>query len=387
MVAIPINPEVLVWARTQRGLSPEDAAGRLKMEVGELLELEGGARPPTLGVLERIASGYRLPLVTLLMPLPLPDVDRAPLRDFRAFEGHPARRLAPETVLAIEEAYTDLELMSDLKEAAPRLFGVPLVPVYNLSDDPLSVAASERERLAVTPAEQFAWGGDREAFLRWRELAEAQGVFVYQMKLGGDDTRGFAIWDDREIPIAVIDAAESGYPAKIFTLWHEYAHLLLRMGGISNQNRNNSVERFCNAFTAHFLMPMSEFRREASLMAPRAGAWEDSHVTRLANRFRVSKRAVAIHLQAARLAPEGFYGRMSALWKSRTLPSSKGRATHPERIANRLGGRHVSLVMDALRQGILNKIDAREYLDIRPDHFEVVEAEVRHRRLNYGRPG
>jgi Zn-dependent peptidase ImmA (M78 family) len=387
MVAVPINKEVLVWARKQRGLSAEDAAKRLNMPVGDLLELEGGARPPTLGVLERIASGYRLPLVTLLMPAPLPEADRAAFQDFRAFEGHPAGKLAPETVLAIEEAYTDLELMGDLKEAAPQLFGVPLVPPYTLSDDPVSVAASERERLAVTTAAQFAWSNDREAFLRWRELAEAQGVFVYQMKLGGDDTRGFAMWDDREIPVAVIDATESGYPAKIFTLWHEYAHLLLRTGGISNQNRKNSVERFCNVFAAHFLMPMSEFRQEASLVAPRSRAWKDSDVTRLANRFRVSKSAVAIHLEAARLVPDGFYGRMRALWQSRPLPSSKGRATHPEKIANRLGGRHISLVMDALRQGVLNKIDAREYLDVRPDHFEAVEAEVRQRRINYGRPG
>jgi Zn-dependent peptidase ImmA (M78 family) len=385
MVSIPINREVLVWAREQRGLSPEAAAERLNMPVGDLLELEGGARPPTLGVLERIASGYRFPLVTLLMPAPLPK--RGHLQDFRAFEGHPAGRLAPETILAIEEAYTDLELMGDLKEAAPELFGVPLVPAYSLSDDPVRVAASERDRLTVETSEQFAWGDDREAFLRWREIAEAQGVFVYQMKLGGDDTRGFAMWDDREIPISVIDATESGYPAKIFTLWHEYAHLLLRMGGISNQNRNNSVERFCNAFAAHYLMPMSEFRHEASLAAPRAGVWGDLHVTRLAKRFRVSKSAVAIHLETARLVPEGFYGRMKALWGSRPLPSTKGRATHPEKIANRLGGRHVSVVMDALRQGILNKIDAREYLDVSPDQFEAVEAEVRHRRINYGRPG
>ena len=174
MVAIPINREVLVWAREQRGMSPEDAATRLNMTAGDLPELEGGTRLPTLGVLEQIASGYRLPLVTLLMPAPLPK-DRAPLRDFRAFEGHPAGRLAPETVIAIEEAYNDLELMGDLKEAVPQLLGVPLVPPYSLSDNSVNVAASERERLEITPAEQFAWDGDREAFLRWRELVEAQG--------------------------------------------------------------------------------------------------------------------------------------------------------------------------------------------------------------------
>jgi hypothetical protein len=85
--------------------------------------------------------------------------------------------------------------------------------------------------------------------------------------------------------------------------------------------------------------------------------------------------------------PEGFYGRMNALWQSRPLPRSKGLATHQEKIANRLGSRHIGLVMDALRLGILNKIDACEYLDVKPDHFEAVEAEVRNRRINYGRPG
>jgi transcriptional regulator with XRE-family HTH domain len=55
MASIPINREVLIWAREQRGLSLESAAERLNMPVGDLLALEGGARPPTLGVLERIA--------------------------------------------------------------------------------------------------------------------------------------------------------------------------------------------------------------------------------------------------------------------------------------------------------------------------------------------
>jgi transcriptional regulator with XRE-family HTH domain len=267
MVAVPVKGEVLVWARTERGLTPALAAERLGISESALFQLERGENDLTLGDLERIAQRYQLPLASLLMPAPLPPVGRPKLRDFRAFEGAPASDLAPETLLAIEEAYGSLELLEELREAAPLLFHDGEPPEYTLRDDPENVAKEERTHFGVTVAEQFTWPGDREAFLRWREVIEAEGVFTYQLPLGPDDSRGFAIWDERRLPVIVIDSADEGYPARIFTLLHEYAHILLRMGGISNQNRRNSVERFCNQFAAYFLMPREDFTRAARLVS------------------------------------------------------------------------------------------------------------------------
>ena len=47
MVAIPVNPDVLLWARQERGIKLDDAANRLKMSVPDLETLEKGARQPT----------------------------------------------------------------------------------------------------------------------------------------------------------------------------------------------------------------------------------------------------------------------------------------------------------------------------------------------------
>ena len=230
MVAIPVNSEVLVWAREERGLTLAEAAARLDVPEADVIALEFGKKAPTLGELERLSTHYRIPLASLLMPAPLAAVTRPKMADFRAFDGHQPKRLSPETILAIEEVFEIAEGLADLREADAGYRRVPPPPQYKLSDDPETVAIKERKRLALSIDEQMGWAGNREAFLRWRELVEAQGVYTYQLKLGADNTRGFALFDEREIPIIVVDFAEEGYQAKIFTVWHEYAHILLRMG-------------------------------------------------------------------------------------------------------------------------------------------------------------
>ena len=116
---------------------------------------------------------------------------------------------------------------------------------------------------------------------------------------GGDDAPAlaFSIWDQREVPVIAINASEEEYRYRIFTLFHEYAHLLLRLGGISDENPSNSVERFCNQFAAYFLMPEAIFKQRATEIQPRGDDWSDHHVAQLATLFHVSKSAAAIHLE------------------------------------------------------------------------------------------
>jgi Zn-dependent peptidase ImmA (M78 family) len=388
MVAVPVNPKVLAWARSERGLLEEEAARRLKTDVADLLALERGDRIPTLGELERIASQYSIPLLSLLLPEPLPPVktQRPKLQDFRAFEGQPAEDLSHETLLAIEDAYAYIEALADLKQTDPALISRPTLPVFNLSNKAASAAASERARHKISVEAQIGWKTDREAFLIWREVVEAQGVFACQLKLGADDARGFAISDDNEIPLLVIDSSEVGYPAKIFTLWHEYAHLLLRQSGISNQNHRNVVERFCNSFAANYLMPEEHFIREAKFVRQTASPWSDLHLKRLAEIFKVSKSAVAIQLESTGLANDGFYREMLAQWRKRQQAPSGGRATHIEKQVNRLGGRYLETIGAALNQGTISKIDAYEFTSIKPKYFDDVIREVGNRRAAYGRP-
>jgi Zn-dependent peptidase ImmA (M78 family) len=298
-------------------------------------------------------------------------------------------RLSMETLLAIEEAEELASALADLRGAAPDLLPLSVPPAYQITDNPVAVASAERARIGFSVGAQLGWQGDREAFLRWRETIEAEGVFAYRLKLGDDDARGFAIWDDdRQIPVIAIDASEGSYGPKVFTLLHEYAHVLLRQGGVTTLSHSGRVERFCNIFAAFFLMPQSDFIREAGYAKrERDAPWTEAHVDRLAAKFKVSKSAVALHLQDIGLADGGFYDRMVAIWSVRNPASGGGRATHPEKMANRLGTRHIETVARALAERHISKLDAYELTNVKPEHFEQVKQEAQNRREAYGRPG
>ena len=147
--------------------------------------------------------------------------------------------------MAIEEAEELATALADLRDVAPHLVPNSSVPIYEVTDSPSLAASTERQRIGYSVSVQLGWLNSREAFLRWREAIEGEKVFTYQLPLGEDDARGFAIWDDsRRMPIIVVDQGEEGYGPKVFTLLHEYAHILLRQGGITGQAHKGRIERF-----------------------------------------------------------------------------------------------------------------------------------------------
>ena len=78
---IPIDRELLVWARQALGMSGEAAAQRLSISESTLDKWESGALSPTIKQLRKAASVYRIPLAVLL--LPEPPTTYQPIRDYR----------------------------------------------------------------------------------------------------------------------------------------------------------------------------------------------------------------------------------------------------------------------------------------------------------------
>ena len=113
--------------------------------------------------------------------------------------------------------------VADLRDAEPALFGNTL-PSASVATDAGQVAAEVRSRIGLDVDTQASWKTDAAAFNRLRSLVEAQGVFVYQVNASTtDDWRGIAIFDERKIPVIVINSNETFPAAKSFTLFHEYA--------------------------------------------------------------------------------------------------------------------------------------------------------------------
>ncbi len=228
----------------------------------------------------------------------------------------------------------------------------------------------------------------RLMFLALRERIESRGIFVYARKLGPtQNCRGFSLLDARDLPTIVINGDESDYGPRSFTLMHEYAHILLRETGISDENRRDKTEVFCNRFAAHFLMPPTDFLGAAKLARPADGVWREVDVERLANLFKVSKAAAAIHMETLGLASEGFYQGLRAEWAKRRKQPTSGIAKHHEKLVNRYGTRQVTLVLKALDQGKINAVDAYELIETKPKYIDAVWQEARSRQELHGGGG
>lgn len=195
MTDVPVNPKVLAWARSERGLTLTEAAEKLGIPIEELRELEDGTRQPTVGELRNIAAKYEIGFSSLLMPEPLVENTRLYCRDFRTHRGEGAD-WNPELLAALDDINVVTDAMADLRQAVPHLFTSNL-PTIRSTSDVADAAERERERIGFRISNQFIW--DKFVFRRFRSMIEAQGVFVYVLNVGStDDWRGLAIMDERQ---------------------------------------------------------------------------------------------------------------------------------------------------------------------------------------------
>jgi Zn-dependent peptidase ImmA (M78 family) len=104
-----------------------------------------------------------------------------------------------------------------------------------------------------------------------------------------------------------------------YTLIHEYAHLLARRPGISDLNRRNPVEVWCNRFAAAFLMPIIALRQVLPNWPDRPQEWPDATIHAAARSLNVSAQALAIRLEDLGRAHEGLNRR----FVYRALPPRK----------------------------------------------------------------
>lgn len=375
MTDIPVNPRMLQWAREFRGLSEAEAASRLGIEVNDLREFEAGNRQPSLTAFENFAAKYRLPQATLFRQTPPPTP--APPADFRTFGGQP-----PNDSFEFRVALSNVRtLLSQLERVVEddEDFTAPNLPSYSRSGSAEELGEQERRRLGNSVSDQLGWSNPAEAFRQWRRLIEGQGVSVFLQKFSLDDCRGFTIFEDPELPCIVINKTEDYEVARIFTLVHEYAHLLLRQPGISDHNDSNPVEAFCNKFAAGFLMPRAALREVIGSWPNEPVAWEREDLQGWARRLKVSQSALALRLESLGLAPPGFFARFTGGQPPPRRPKKPGGSYVAIRMSE-IGVNYAGTVLRAFDRGAINKATAVEALGMSGEHFGKIRDAVSGRR-------
>lgn len=379
-----INAELLVWARTSIGLTLEAAAKKLGVKPTRLVEWEAGLRSPTVSQLRKAASVYKRPLAVFFRPRP--PVEPQPLHDFRRFPGQEQLGLSSDLLLEMRRARrrraVTLELLGDLERPVDTL---PLRA--SLDDDPEEVGARGRAWLGIGLAQQARWQGSNEALNNWIVAFESRGFLVFQTSdVGLDEMRGFSL-SDRRAPVIVLNAKDQAR-ARVFTLMHEFAHVMLDTGGVCDpqrvgrqaHNADERVEVFCNHVAGALLVPSGALLADPRVTEQQGRTWSDATISGLADAFAVSREVILRRLLILGRASETFYELKRSEYMehyarlaARAREQEGGGYAPVFRIALRDNGRrYTSLVLDAFQREQITPADVSDYLGVRLKHLDLI---------------
>jgi transcriptional regulator with XRE-family HTH domain len=222
-----VKPEILAWARESAHLSLDQAAAKLKMEADALAAIESGATAVTIAQLRKIGELYKRPLAVFFLPEPPRTFDAQ--REFRRFAGTEPEQLSPQLMLAIRNASYQREHAIELSELLGEQAS-PLLEKLHPQIERETGGQLIRESLGLDWQQQLDWPNPHAALNGWRTAIEARGVLVFQASgIPLDEMRGTCI-PDQPFPTILLNSKDAPH-GRIFTLVHEYAHILLHAAG------------------------------------------------------------------------------------------------------------------------------------------------------------
>jgi Zn-dependent peptidase ImmA (M78 family) len=229
--------------------------------------------------------------------LPEPPLDFQALSDFRRLPDAEDAKFSPELRSAIRRARFQQDAMVELSEVTgERLADAPRVATSH--DDPEAFAQSAREIIGVSLDVQREWPNEGRALNGWIGALEELDVLVLHAQgVALKEMRGFSI-SASKAPVIVLNGSDSAR-GRIFTLLHEFAHILLNNAGVCDLHERSAgsptddLEVFCNRVAAAILLPAEQFTAEPRLANPPAsGRWDDTDLRALSETYSVSQEVV-----------------------------------------------------------------------------------------------
>ena len=292
MIRVPVNPELLRWARHRAGLG----RGEFPVRFKKLPEWEAGRLQPTLRQLEGFARKVHVPVGTLL--LDEPPEEPVPIPDYRTVGSGALPQPSPnllDTIYLCQERQAWYQDYLRSKGAEPLDF----VGSLTANSDTRAAAEAMRDKLGITVDGRLKHRTLQKALSAFIASAESAGVLVMVSGVVGSNTgrkldpwefRGFALADPLA-PLVFVNGRDAK-SAQMFTLAHELAHLWLGTSSLSNLTSPSAPgirreETWCNAVAAEFLIPLADIERVMRLDEPL-----DEVKVRLSRHFKVSTLVV-----------------------------------------------------------------------------------------------
>jgi Zn-dependent peptidase ImmA (M78 family)/DNA-binding XRE family transcriptional regulator len=376
-----VKPALLIWARERAGFAVEVSAAKAGVEPATLVAWEKGESQPTIPQLRKLGEIYKRPLAVFFLPKPPTDFDAQ--REFRRLPGLSPQKETPEFRAALRLALFRREAARDLYGRLQEDMPSTTAAVHP-GEDEEAVAERVRKLLGISWAKQVSWSSPHAALDAWRSAIERQGVLVFQTgKINVEEMRGISI-PDGPLPVILLNNADAPH-GRIFTLVHEFIHILLTNGGhrtskLEGQKlpEDQLLERASNRFAAAVLMPKKEFLAEAT-SHPDAMMGDEAGLKRFANKIKVSPEAILRRLLALHRVPGAVYRKLRQAWRQRSWyapAKSEGGPPIEVRVISSVGRPFTSLVLESYQRNAVSSSDVVDYLGVQLKYLQKIARQL-----------
>ncbi len=378
-ISIEVVPEVLKWLRQSSGWKIDEVSKRLGTTSETILDFEAGKKSPTLTQLRALSELYRRPLASFFLSKPKEEM---PLpKDYR-FLLNRANIFDKKTILAIRRSRSLQSIGKELSLNI-RYETVTKAKKAVLTDNPELIAGEYRELFSLDFEKQRKLKDAYKLFGYLRDVLEDSNVLVFQFSMPIEDARGFASADD--LPSIIVINSKDSIEARLFTLMHEFGHILLGETVIdipneSLENRDN-IERWCNGFSASFLLPKQS--AEELFKEYHGRLTETEILNSLSRKYKVSKAVLLVKMLELDYISRQEFDSVLARYVSKEAEKRTEEkkkmvgVTSDQRCLSEVGNKFVSLVANNFDRDFITYSDALSYLSIKSKNFDRVLAKAR----------
>jgi len=374
-IRLPINTDVLKWARNSLGLSLDEVAQRLgaKFKAEIIQDWENGESSPTYPQLEKLAQDiYKRPIAVFFFPI-VPQ-EETPEKEFRTLPDFVIDELPTEIIKLYRKAKLYQLYLEELHEGL-KPFPVILLDVFSLKEisDYTSVTKGIRQKLEISIEEQSSWRSVETAFKVWRQALEANGIFVFKEGFRNDNYSGFCLYHEKYPIIFVNNSMPTS--RQVFTLFHELGHLLFHSGGIDFRNTEiirtfqgyyQNIEVSCNRFANEFLIPQEDFISKIPKIS-------EENFNNLAEYYSVSREVILRKYLDLGLIDNHYYEEMAAKWSAQIKKKKETIGNYYYNQRTYLGERYINLVYNKFYQNKITIDSVAEYFNVKIKNLPAFE--------------
>lgn len=381
---IGINPKILKWARERARYSLEDVALKLKKDIDIIKSWESGEKSPTYVQLEKLAYEiYKRPIALFFFPEPPEESDEQ--SEFRTLPEFEINKLSSNTVYILRQAKAMQLSLKELNDGSnPSQNRIFRDLSIDLDKNNLKGITQEvRDYLNVELDEQFSWKNDDDALKKWRDIIEVNGIFIFKQSFEQKDISGFCLID-QEFPIIYLNNSTAKV-RQIFTIFHELAHILLQVSGITKvddeyidflEKDSKKIEIFCNQFAAEFLVPTESFFEDLDNYRD---SYNDQLISEFSQKYSISREVILRKLLDNNLITQNDYETKVKSWQDQyaktkqSKSDQKGGGNYYATQATYLGDNYLKLVFNKYYQGKFGMEALADYLNIKVKNVPKLE--------------